>query len=165
MAREFSKLDEWSEWVPAEERDEFESGDGTAMTMELRFLTKEQRDAYSRETERLTKRLGSNNKAVERTARKFLSDNVRNIKNFTDAGAPITDGAQLLDVEGDDKLVAEITQALFDRSSLEAGLAKKLRSPSDSSRMPATSKEDGAAADATQVSPEATQEAQKKKAT
>jgi hypothetical protein len=131
--RTFTKIDEWELWVPPVdgERELYETDPDEAVTMELRFLTKEQRDYYQRAAERY-KRNGRTHSADEKAARQLLDENVRNIKNYGEEGNLVKTGAELFDFDGDNEIAVAVTTALFDRSSLEKGLAKKLRSRSDS---------------------------------
>lgn len=151
MAREFVKIEDWEEWVPPfdGERDLYVSEPGEAVSMELRFLTKEQREHYQRISQKHQKMGGTPTRSDRRAMRQMFEENVRDIRNYVVDGAPVTTGAELYDVEGDSAMHVAVTAALFERSQLDAGLAKKLRSGSASLSSRRTTSDAGAAADAT----------------
>jgi len=153
MARKFSKIDEWELWVPPldDEREIYKEDPTQAVTMELRFLTKEQRDYYQRIAER-TRRSGAVKSADVQAIRQMFADNVRNVTNYEPAGEPVTDGADVFDADGDQPMINAVTEALLLRSSLEAGLAKKLRLRSGSCASRLNRKENGVAQDAIKAS-------------
>lgn len=157
MAVNHSKLDDWELFVPKWEgqRDAYAAGDDDAVTMEVRLITKEQRDSYQRNHAKM-ERMGAANAADRKIARDTVADNVRNIKNYTAEGVAVTEGGQLYDLPGMDALLLEAVEAITERSSLEAGLGKRLRLLSDSTQEGQTSKSSGDAADAIPASPQTT---------
>lgn len=150
MAREFVKVDEWEDWVPPMEgeRELYLKDPEDALVMELRFLTKEQRDHYERLANKHRK-AGAMSSADVAAMRQMFSDNVRNIRNYIVDGAPVTTGDELFEVNGDTAMIMAVTQALMERSALDKGLAKKLRSGSASTRSRQPTREPGAAPGAT----------------
>jgi hypothetical protein len=151
MAREFLKIDEWEDWVPPldGERDLYRHEPDEALVMELRFLSKEQREHYQRISEKFQRLGAAASRSDVRSMRQMFVDNVRNVRNYTVDGAPVTTGAELFDVNGDVLLIVAVTEALTLRSTLDRGLSKKLRSGSGithSRRIPAS---DGGVPDAT----------------
>jgi hypothetical protein len=147
MAREFVKIQEWEDWVPPMdgERDLYQSNPDEAVIMELRFLTKEQRDHYQRISEKYQRMGAATSRSDVRSMRQMFEDNVRNVRNYSVDGAPVTTGGELFDVNGDVHMIAAVAEALTFRASLDRGLAKKLRSGSDSTRSAPTTKSAGAA--------------------
>lgn len=158
---ELSKLEEWEEWIPKGERELYERDPENATVMELKFLTKEKRDHYQR-LARKYQGQGLVSSADAKATRTLFSDHVRNIRNMKIGGVEIIDGGQLYDVDGFDLIQVEILDALMQRSSLEVGLAKKLRSASDSMSSHQTANADGGAAVATLQSPPTIQVAPEK---
>lgn len=157
MAIVLSSIEEWEEWIPPGERALFERDPDGATAMDLKFMTKERREHY----ERLAKRYkgqGMVSSADKKATRQLFDDHVRDIRNLSVGGVEIIDGGQFYDVDGLDVLQLQVIQALMERSTLEEGLAKKLRQASASSLSPLKASGDGDAADATQVSPTITQE-------
>lgn len=142
MARNFVKIDEWEIWIPdivlneqnekyptaVTERDLYRLDPNEALSMEIRHLSKAEVRALQ-DTANAFMLRGKMEKEDEKHARSLLADNVRNIKNYTIGEIRITDGTGLYD-HGEGVLCNEASRALVSRSSLDAGLAKKLKSPS-----------------------------------
>ena len=149
MARVFDPIDEWELYVPdvGDERKIYKDDPDDALTCEVRFLSKHELDRYNRIAER-AKRSGPT-KADTDHVKALLSDNVRNVRNYSINGTPITDGSGIYEASllGDGDILLDVVSALVKRSSLEAGLAKKLRSPSGSPSSQAQRSDDGDAAD------------------
>jgi len=166
MAREFIKIDEWEDWVPDldDERDLYRSDPDDALVMELRFMTKEQREHYQRTAEKFKRMGASVSGSDKRAMRQMIDENVRNVRNYVIAGEPVTTGGGLFDVNGDVLLIVAVTEALTLRSSLDRGLAKKLRSGSGITSSPRTPTRSDGAPDATPPSPPITPAAQAKRA-
>lgn len=165
MGLNLTKLDEWSLWVPDidDARRAYADGDDSVVMMELRFLTKAQRDQCQRMLSRMGKN-GASSSADESSLRRIFEDNVRNVRNVHEGDRAITTGGDLYDLDGMDAFLAMVFEALFHRASLEEGLAKKLRSPSASSLPVAKSSASGGAVVATHPSLPIMQEEQKRKA-
>lgn len=166
MARHRMKIDEWELYVPnvdeGAERHLFQEKPDQAITMELRFLSKRERDYFQRIAQRAEKG-PEERKKLFNEFRRMLDENVRNIKNLTvEGGIPVTTGVDLFESDEED-IKSDVAEALMSIGSLEAGLVKKLSSPSASSFSRQTSNAGGDAQDATQQSNQDNQEIQTQK--
>jgi hypothetical protein len=152
VARNRIKLDEWELYIPNVDgqRESFEAGDGTAITVEIRHLTKRQREMYQRLVAQAAHR-PEKRASVKTKMRDLIAENVRNVQNYVIEGEPILTGAELFDADDDEDLVADITKALFSRGHLEGGLAKKLRPPRAGQSTDQTKSAGGGVVDATQA--------------
>lgn len=153
MARHRTKIDEWEIYVPDvdDERHIYQEDPDQAITMEIRFLGKREIEYYQRIAEKAGKGPEQREKA-KRAFKKMLDENVRNIKNLTiNGGQPVSTGADLYESDEED-IKKSVAQALMDIGHLEAGLAKKLGTPSATSFSRQTSNADGDAQHATQES-------------
>jgi len=132
MGLEFDKFDEWERWVPSiqGQREEAKTSPDTAASMELRYMTRVERKRFLRLAAKVSAGV-MDDADHDKALRDILNSHVRNVRNINAAGSPVTEGGQLLNTD-DDSLIYEVTQALRERSTLEAGLAKKLYPPSDS---------------------------------
>ena len=101
MARIFDPIDEWELYIPSVsgERDLFRDDPDNALTCEVRFLSKNELDRYTRIAQRAA-RMGPA-KADEEHVRSLLRDNVRNVRNYSMNGKPITDGEGIYDEDDD----------------------------------------------------------------
>lgn len=61
---------------------------------------------------------------------KMMGENIRNVRNYSMDGAPITDGASLF-LFGEPDMVEEVLDAITNITRLEKGLGKASSSPSD----------------------------------
>lgn len=132
MAINLEGIDQWEKWYPVSygQRELAKTDREGAASVEIKFLSRKERKQLNRLTI-LASLDRVDHEESDKVLRGFFETHVRNVRNMTSGNKPITTGEQLLDLE-DDNLAAEITSALTDRSTLEAGLAKKLLSPSDS---------------------------------
>jgi hypothetical protein len=162
MAVRFTTIDQsmWERWVPdyRGERELFKARPDEAMSMEVRFMTLAERKRHERVAAQMFRGAISDDRGDEYMAELFGS-HVRDVRNLIVGDTPITTGDELLAflvANGESDLAYAITEALAKRSSLEAGLAKKLRCGSDSGSSVRSRSANGGARDATQVSPSAT---------
>lgn len=136
MARRYEgRPEDWTTYVPnvGSER-ELYSEDETrdqAITCEIHFLTESELKRFRR-----AERLADGNIGAMRAVKAVTQLFAKNVKNVTnmdspETGEPITTGEDLFRY-GDNDIVVDIAKAITERSVLEAGAAKKLRSPSDS---------------------------------
>lgn len=126
MARIIEAVEDWLEYIP-----EFEENrqDPDPVSMELHFMTPDDRAAFSRTLPMQVKKAKDKNHvriAVER----LLAKRVRNVKNYTYLGNKIETGEDLAK-RGESELIDEVYDALMKISTLQDGLKKKLTSPSD----------------------------------
>lgn len=155
MARIFESIDEWEVYVPGidggRERELLADDPEHVLTMEIRFLSKAEKDAYARMARRIEKSKIPGRSEEEHIKRLF-TEHVRNVKNYTFNGVPVTDGAELWEA-GDSDIAADVVMALMDRSSLDKGLRKKLLSPSATSTLRQRTNAAGGAPGVTGASP------------
>lgn len=128
MARKFSMIEEWETYVPGieESLDRSEYDEEDAFSVELRFLTARELKEYERMLHSITHK-SQIRKAAAEYARKMFCDNVRNVRNYAPCGVDITTSDDLWN-DGEPHVINDITAAMKDRSKLEEGLAKKLKS-------------------------------------
>ena len=159
MARIFDEIDEWEPYVPGidggRERELFLDDPDTTLTVEIKFLSKNEKDSYARIARR-AERMKTPGKSEEEHIRRLFRDHVRNVRNYVFNGVPVTGGEELFDASDAD-LTSDVVMAMMDRSSLERGLAKKLRSPSVTPSLPRKTSAVGAALAVTGVLPQALQ--------
>lgn len=152
MALNRTTIDEWEVYVPdiGDERQLFVVDPDQAVTMELRFMTKREREHFQRVAERAEKG-PVERKRAEGELKKMLSEHVRNITNVTvNDGHPVVSGADLWECD-EERLKADVARALMEIGFLEEGLAKKLSTPSASSFLRQTINAGGDAHSATEV--------------
>lgn len=158
MGRKFSVIEEWEVYVPdvddGADRAEFDEAE--AFTVEIRYLTARDVKQYERIL-RTAKTRSEMDRVAEEYARRMFCDNVRNVRNYAPRGVDITTSEEVWN-EGEPCVINDITRAMRERSRLEAGLAKKLRSQSATSSSGRPSNDDGGARGATQASSPTTQE-------
>lgn len=132
MARERSAIELWELYVPKvdDERQIFVENESSALCMELRHLTKRERDHYSTIASRAGKSIESRQRA-ESAMQELFESHVRNVRNYKIGEMQIQTGLDLYE-HGEEDIKTDVTLALFDRGHLEDGLAKKLRSLSAS---------------------------------
>lgn len=157
MARNRTAIDEWELYVPGvdegAERELYQERPNEAVTMELKFLTTRERNHFARVAARAEKGLKQRNR-YERELKRLLVEHVRNIRNVTvDDVDPVTTGTDLWDSNEDD-IKTDVAHALMDIGHLDAGLGKKLSSPSASLSSRQTGNAGGVARTATQQSSE-----------
>lgn len=156
MAREYLRIDEWERWIPDLDNERKLHPD-KALSMELRFMTREERKRWQRMC-RQTITGSISDEENDKAMRALFRSHVRAVRGYVYDGDEVTTGEELFEAAEDDLCVA-VVDALMCRSSLEAGLAKKLSPPSDSSCSELNPSEGGGAADVTQASPETTRAA------
>jgi hypothetical protein len=159
MARHRTTIEEWELYVPDvdEERQLFVEHPEQAITLEIKFLTKREREYFQRVAQRAAKG-PEQRKRAEGELKRMLEDHVRDIKNVTiDDGAPVATGADLWESQEED-LKKDVAEALMSIGHLEAGLAKKLSTPSASLFSRQTKSAGGVAHAATPVSSQDRQE-------
>lgn len=132
MSREYLRIDEWERWVPDldDERKIAKDDPDKALSMELRFLTREERKRWQRMSRKALTGDISDDEA-DKSMRELFGTHVRAVQGYVYDGVPVTDGAELFDAAEED-LCQSVMVALMRRSSLEEGLAKKLSPLSDS---------------------------------
>jgi hypothetical protein len=149
MARHRGKIEEWELYIPNvdDERYLFVENPDEAITMELKLMSKRERERFGMLAMKADK--GPIERAkMSREFKKVFDEHVRNIKNLTiNDGDPVTTGADLYESDEED-LKTDVTRALMQIGHLEAGLAKKLSSPSATSFSRQTRNADGGAQDA-----------------
>jgi len=161
MAINFDRFDEWERWIPSLSG-ERRKPDADVASMEIRFMTRAERKRFQRLS--VSAAMETMSEAEhDKALRGILDSHIRNIENLTSNGTPITEGSVLLDVD-DDTFVDEVVNAMVSRSTLEAGLAKKLLSPSGSKSLAPNHSTDGDVPAVTPLSPEATPAEATKKA-
>lgn len=145
-------IDEWEEYVPDVEgqRELFFDDPDEAMTVEIRFLSRDDLKQYTRAIERANRGQPAS-KADTKLAEQMFSENVRNVRNLVIADVPIETGADLY-ASNEVELLRDISEALIVRSKIDNGLAKKLRRQCGSPSSRRQNKKDGDAPDATQQS-------------
>jgi hypothetical protein len=157
MARIFESIEEWEVYVPGidggRERELLADDPDNALSMEIRFLSKSEKDAYARMARRVEKAKIPGRSEEEHIRRLFL-EHVRNVRNYTFNGVPVLDGEAIWNASDSD-LCADVVMALMDRSSLDKGLRKKLLSPSATSTSRQRTNADGGAPGVTGASVEA----------
>jgi hypothetical protein len=163
MARNYDPLKEWEDYVPdvygddgLRERARFEENLEGAIVVEIKSLSKRERERYGEQARRAA-RQGKD--VVDAEARRMMEETVRNVRNYSKDGRKIATGGDLFDL-GDLDVCEDVVNAVMCRPLLERGLAKKLRSRSASPSLPATKKNDGGAAVAIGESGRTTQEIQ-----
>ena len=152
MGRRFQQIEEWEIYVPGvdDDADRIDFEEDEAFTVELRFLSARQVKEYERIL-RKAKHKSEIPGLAEEYARRRFCDNVRNVRNYAPRGVDLTTAEEVWQ-EGEPAVINDINAAMQDRSRLEAGLAKKLRSASATSSSPPPSSVDGGAHDATTTS-------------
>lgn len=132
MARKFDAIDEWELYVPGidngAERQLFEDKPEEAFTVEIRHLSDREINQYERILYRVRNQ-GQVAEAAETFAKKLFCENVRNVKNYAPRGTGLTTSEEVW-AAGEKCVVDDIVEAIRQRSRLEDGLAKKLRSRS-----------------------------------
>lgn len=162
MARIFEDIAEWETYVPDidNERALFIDSPDEALTVEIRCLTAEERDAFIDSMQRAidaesTKARGKTaphiaRKHHDRMAKRLLSECVRNVRNYVmpaRLGGAITTGAELAE-RGEDAVKGDIIEAVLSMSRLSEGLAKKLNGARGSLPAETAPPSDGTARDA-----------------
>jgi len=125
---------EWQDFVPSAYGIRASLLDGTdpnPVTVEIRPLTAKQARTYERITVLKFRKSGEIDASnAEEVAKRIFTDNVRNVRNYSDRdGHPIESGEDLWD-RGEQELVAEVNAAIKNLSELEAGRLDRLRSRS-----------------------------------
>ena len=125
MAREYLKIDEWEKWTPDvdNERELLKSNPDKALSMELRFMTLQERKDVQRYGASALRGLLDDDD-YNKQMLSIFKRHVRNVKNYTYNGKPVTTGEELFQAAEED-LVSSVVRALITRSELEAGLVKK----------------------------------------
>lgn len=161
MARNYDPLQPWEIYVPdiigddgVAERRRYALEPDKTITVEIKSLSKRERDQYS---ERARRALRQGDARTVEESRMTFSETVRNIRNYSKDGQAIINGEDLVE-RGDQDICEDVITAVMNRPLLERGLAKKLRLPSATSISPATKRSDGDAVDATGASDSATPE-------
>jgi hypothetical protein len=159
MARIYASRETWEKWIPDvdNERKIAKKKPDRALSVELKFLTKDEKNAYERMANAALAG-GIDEKEQDCHMRELFRTHVRNIKNYVYDGIEITTGEQLYDCDEID-LIGAITSALSRRSRLEEGMAKNLCIRSDSLSSHQTESDRGDAQGATRASTQTTQEA------
>jgi hypothetical protein len=154
VARKFSAIDDWETFVPDidDERELYEENPEEAFTCEVRYLTAREVKEYDRVFRKARHESQIANLA-EQYAKKIFCENIRNVRNYAPEGVELKTSEEVYD-HGEPHVINKISEAIKDRSRLEAGLAKKLSSGSDSSYSHPRSKGAGVAQD---VTPQSTQ--------
>lgn len=157
MGRKFSSIDEWETYVPNVDGEQalYADDPDAAFTVELRFLTARELKEYEKILR--VQHASQIDAAAREYAKKLFCDNVRNVRNYAPRGEDLTTGEQLWE-HGEPQVINDISKAMQDRSRLEAGLAKKLSSPSVSSSSPAPTSDGGNAHGVTVASTPPTRE-------
>lgn len=143
MGRNRVKLDEWETWVVPEDRGLYQTQPDQALTMEIRHLSKRDVKKLSSLHDQASKH-PSKKQHVEDALLGWFSENIRNVQNYVIDDEPIVDGADLFN-RGEYDIKQDATLALMLRGSLDEGLAKKLRPPSDLLSVPRQSNAGGGA--------------------
>lgn len=141
MGRHISAIDEWETYIPdiENERDLFERSPEESITMEIRFLTKDERSGLNEALEKTQKARGVSRIDAEKKIIRILDSAVRNIKNYSIDDIEIRTGEDLwgaADNAGEAPIMYDVILALISRASLDKGLAKKLAPPSVTSTAP-----------------------------
>jgi len=150
MARHRTTIEEWELYVPdvGDERNIFLEHPEQAITMELKFLSKREREYFGRIAQKAEKGPEERRRAATEL-RRMLDEHARNITNVTiDDGTPVVTGGELYDSDEED-LKQDVANALMSVGHLEEGLVKKLSTPSATSFSRQTRNAGGAAQDAT----------------
>jgi hypothetical protein len=139
MARILSKIDEWEVYIPniGSERAGYQEDPENALTMEIRLLTKKERERFHHFLQQATNdKNRSQQERAEREIITILDSAVRDVKNYVVGDECITSGRRLWEVAdevGDLALIADVTSAICQLSALDAGLGKRLAPRSDGS--------------------------------
>lgn len=164
MARHRTSIDEWELYIPnvGDEQQMFADGNPEAITMELCFLSKREREHFQRVAAKAEKG-PEQRKRAEKELRRMLEEHVRDIANVTiDGGTSVVTGSELYDSDEED-IKRDVAEALMSIGHLEEGLGKKLSTPSATSSSRQTSNTVGGAQDVTLQSSQGTQGTQNTK--
>ena len=129
MARNIKSPGEWVTYIPEAfgNRD-----DDDPVSMEIHWLSGNDFRKYRRQLV-MRHQHGDLKANAEEINAKLMSDNVRNVKNYSINGEVIKDGADLF-AKGEPDIVEEVLDTLSNISRLEKGLGKASKSLSSGSQ-------------------------------
>jgi hypothetical protein len=163
VAIDRAEIGEWEEYVPNVEGQQelYIDEPDQAVTVEIKMLSKADRDKYERAMVRSKKRGGITD-ADTKLVQRMFENHVRNVRNYSVGGRPITTGLALYETDDLD-IINDLALAIAKRSYLEKGLTKKLKSRCVSPSSPRPNRKNGGAPGVTPTSTQTTQETEQAK--